>query len=66
MCYTCGCMCPYDTMGDPRNITEQFFVAAGQTAAIDNAGVVEAKKNMLELLKAELAQQELDVPAEKY
>lgn len=66
MCYTCGCRKPYDTMGDSKNIVEKFFEEAGQTEAIGKAGVVQAKKNMLELLQAELGAQELEKPKEQY
>lgn len=66
MCYTCGCRMPYNTMGDPKNIVEKFFEEAGQTDAIDKAGVVKAKRNMMELLQAELDEQELEKPKEQY
>jgi hypothetical protein len=66
MCYTCGCRRPYDTMGDAKNIVEKFFEEAGQTAAIGKAGVTQAKKNMMELLQAELEKQELEKPKEQY
>ncbi len=66
MCYTCGCRKPYDTMGDAKNIVEKFFAEAGQTDAIGKAGVVQAKKNMMELLQAELDAQELEKPKEQY
>jgi hypothetical protein len=66
MCYTCGCRRPYDTMRDPRNMVEKFFEEAGQTEAIGKAGVLQTKKHMLELLLAELEQQELEKPKEQY
>ena len=66
MCYTCGCRRPYDTMGDERNIVEEFFAQAGQTDAIGKAGVLAAKQHMLELLRAELEKQELEKPREQY
>ncbi len=66
MCYTCGCRRPYDPMGDPKNIVEKFFEEAGQTAAIGKAGVMQAKKNMMELLKAEFEKNELEKPKEQY
>jgi hypothetical protein len=53
-------------MGDPKNIVEKFFEEAGQTEAIDKAGVVQAKKNMLELLQAELEANELEKPERQY
>ncbi|HEX9134157.1 MAG TPA: hypothetical protein VF844_17835 [Ktedonobacteraceae bacterium] len=53
-------------MGDPKNIVEKFFEEAGQTAAIGKAGVMQAKKHMLELLQAELEKQELEKPKEQY
>jgi hypothetical protein len=48
-------------MGDAKNIVEQFFEEAGQTAVIGKAGVMQAKKHMLELLQAEL-----EKPKEQY
>jgi hypothetical protein len=66
MCYTCGCRRPYDTMGDVRNLVEEFFERAGQTDAIGQAGKLVAKQHMLELLQAELANQELEQPREQY
>jgi hypothetical protein len=66
MCYTCGCRRPYDTMGDARNMVEKFFEEAGQTEAIGKAGVLQAKKHMLELLQAELEQHELEKPKQQY
>jgi hypothetical protein len=53
-------------MGDARNIVEKFFEEAGQTDAIGQAGVLQAKKHMLELLQAELEQQELEKPNQQY
>lgn len=66
MCYTCGCRRPYDTMGDERNIVEEFFERAGETDAIAHAGAAEAKRHMLELLQAELELNELAKPREQY
>jgi hypothetical protein len=66
MCYTCGCNRPYDDMGDPKNITEQFFEEAGQTEAIGKAGKVAAKRHMLHLLQAELERGELETPQQQY
>jgi hypothetical protein len=66
MCYTCGCNRPYDDMGDARNVTEEAFEAAGQTAAIGQAGKVEAKRHMLRLLQLELERDELEKPKEQY
>ena len=66
MCYTCGCRRPYDTMGDARNMVEKFFEAADQTEAIGKAGVLQAKKNLMELLKAEFEKNELEKPKEQY
>ena len=66
MCYTCGCNRPYDTMGDPSNVTESDFEAAGQTEAIGKAGTVEAKRHMLRLLQLELERDELKKPKEQY
>jgi hypothetical protein len=53
-------------MGDSKNIVEKFFEEAGQTEAIGKAGVVQAKKNMLELLQAELDAKELEKPKAQY
>jgi hypothetical protein len=53
-------------MGDARNIVEEFFERAGQTDAIGQAGILVAKQHMLELLQAELANQELEKPREQY
>jgi hypothetical protein len=53
-------------MGDARNIIERFFEEAGQTDAIGHAGKVEAKRHMLELLRLELDQGELDQPKQQY
>jgi len=53
-------------MGDARNIVEKFFEEAGQTEAIGKAGILQAKKHMLELLQAELEKQELEKPKEQY
>ena len=44
----------------------KVFEEAGQTAAIGKAGVMQAKKNMMELLQAELEKQELEKPKEQY
>ncbi len=66
MCYTCGCKMPFNDMGDPKNITEKSFKEAGQTKAIGKAGVVKAKQNMLELLKAELEKNQLEKPKDQY
>jgi hypothetical protein len=66
MCYTCGCNRPYDEMGDPANITEQAFEAAGRTEAIGRAGKVEAKRHMLRLLQLELERDELEHPQVQY
>ncbi len=66
MCYTCGCKMPYDNMGDPKNLTEKDFEAAGLTAAIGKKGIVTAKRNMLELLQKELEAEELEKPKEDY
>jgi len=53
-------------MGDARNMVEKFFEEAGQTEAIGKAGVLEAKKHMLELLQEELEQHELEQPKQQY
>ena len=66
MCYTCGCKRPFDDMGDPKNITEKNITEAGVTDAIAKAGTLTAKKNMLELLQAELGSNEMEKPKEQY
>jgi hypothetical protein len=53
-------------MGSPDNITEQDFTTAGQTEAIKQAGTVEAKRHMLQLLQKELERNELEKPKEQY
>jgi hypothetical protein len=53
-------------MGDARNMVEKFFEVAGQTEAIGQAGVLQAKQHMLELLQAELEQHELEKPKQQY
>lgn len=57
---------PYDDMGDKANITEDFFEKAGKTEAIDEAGLLKAKQNMLDLLKKELEHHELEHPKKQY
>lgn len=57
---------PYNDMGDPKNITEDTFKEAGQTSAVGKAGVMQAKKNMLELLKMEMEKDQLEKPEENY
>lgn len=66
MCYACGCNRPYDTMGDPKNVTEPVFEEAGQTEALERAGKVTAKRNMLRLLQMELERGELEQPQQQY
>ncbi len=66
MCYTCGCKRPFDTMGDDENIVEEFFKKAGMTDAIGKEGLTKAKQNMIELLKLELENKELEKPKEQY
>jgi hypothetical protein len=66
MCHTCGCNRPFDDMGDPTNVTESYFEAAGQTEAIGKAGKVEAKRHMLRLLQMEVENDELEKPKEQY
>jgi hypothetical protein len=66
MCYTCGCKRPYDDMGSSDNIIEGYFEKAGQTDAIKEAGKMQAKQNMLELLKLELEDEQLERPQQQY
>jgi hypothetical protein len=53
-------------MGDPANVTESYFEAAGQTEAIGKAGKAEAKRHMLRLLQMEVESDELEKPKQQY
>ncbi|HSX40789.1 MAG TPA: hypothetical protein VLF68_04195 [Candidatus Saccharimonadales bacterium] len=53
-------------MGDDENIVEEFFKKAGMTDAIGKEGLTKAKQNMIELLKLELENKELEKPKEQY
>lgn len=54
-------------MSEPgKNITEKEFEVAGKTDAIGKVGKVEAKKNMYNLLKMELEQEEMGKPQKQY
>lgn len=66
MCYTCGCKLPYEDHGDPANLVERDLIAAGETEAIDNAGVSAAKLNMLELIQLQQEAGDLELPNEDY
>lgn len=66
MCYTCGCKLPYEDHGDPKNIVEKHVEDSGQTEAIDKAGKVKAKENILELLRLQEEANELENPKKDY
>jgi hypothetical protein len=66
MCYTCGCKLPYEDHGDPANIVESDLTSAGETEAIDSAGVVPAKENLMELLRLQQEASELASPKADY
>jgi hypothetical protein len=53
-------------MGARDNITEDYFELAGETEAIGHVGSLQAKQNMLELLRLELESGELANPREQY
>jgi hypothetical protein len=66
MCYTCGCKLPYEDHGDPANLVEGDLKAAGQTETIEKAGVKTAKENLLELLRLQAEEGNLDRPRQDY
>lgn len=66
MCYTCGCKMPYERHGDKKNLVEEDLKQAGETEAIEKAGKVKAKENMIELLKLQEERDEFDEPKEQY
>lgn len=66
MCYTCGCKLPYEDHGDPKNITEDRLIEAGETEAAEKAGRKKAKENMMELIELEQKAGELDKPKTDY
>lgn len=66
MCYTCGCLLPYEDHGDPTNIVEDHLRKAGKTKAAKNAGTKAAKQNMLELLELQKSRDELGRPKKDY
>jgi len=66
MCYTCGCKLPYEDHGDPSNIIEDHLTAAGKTETIRQAGVVQAKENLFELLEIQKSRGELESPQQDY
>lgn len=47
MCLTCGCMMPYDDMGDPNNISYQDIKKAVETADGKGLTTQEAVDNLL-------------------
>ena len=53
MCYNCGCGMPSDAMGSEKNITEKTFEEAAKAGG---TSVEDAKKNVLEQLKKEVAE----------
>jgi hypothetical protein len=66
VCYTCGCKLPYEDHGDPANIVEHDLEEAGQTEAIDEAGISAAKINMLELIQLQQEAGDLERPNQDY
>ena len=66
MCYTCGCKLPYEDHGDPANLIEDDLKQAGQTDTIAHAGVSKAKENMLELIRLQEKEGNLDRPRQDY
>lgn len=66
MCYTCGCKLPYEDHGDPANIVEDDLESAGQTDTIKHAGVEDAKRNLLELIRLEMEAGDLEKPKLDY
>jgi len=66
MCYTCGCKLPYEDHGDPANLIEEHLKKAGLTDTIDQAGTVQAKENMLELLQLQKEAGDLEKPKDDY
>lgn len=66
MCYTCGCKLPYEDHGDPANLIEDHLKAAGQTETVEKAGVKTAKENMMELLRLQGEEGNLDRPRQDY
>lgn len=48
MCYTCGCRKPDDDHGDPRNLVNDHFEAAGEAMDLSPE---EPRKNTLDLLQ---------------
>lgn len=66
MCYTCGCKLPYEDHGDPANIVERDLGGAGQTEAIEGAGIGVAKINMLELIQLQQEAGDLERPKQDY
>lgn len=66
MCYTCGCKLPYEDHGDAANLIEDDLKRAGQTDTIEHAGVSKAKENMLELIRLQEQEGNLDRPRQDY
>jgi hypothetical protein len=66
MCYTCGCKLPFEAHGDPANIIEDDLKKAGDTDTIKQAGVEQAKRNMLELIELQRDRGELADPKKDY
>ena len=66
MCYTCGCKLPYEDHGDHHNIVEDHLKDSGQTETIKKAGVQSAKQNLMELLKLQEQEGNLDRPRQDY
>lgn len=66
MCYTCGCKLPFEDHGDRGNLIEEDLKRAGETDAIDKAGVKSAKENMLELIQLQEQAGDLERPRTDY
>jgi hypothetical protein len=66
MCYTCGCKLPYEDHGDPANLVEEHLKKAGLTDTIKQAGTVQAKENMLELLQVQKEAGDMEKPKDDY
>ncbi len=47
MCLTCGCMLPYDDMGDPRNVTFKDIKEAVETPDGEGLTTDQAVQNLI-------------------
>jgi hypothetical protein len=66
VCYTCGCKLPYDDHGDSSNIVEDHLRKAAKTEAMGEAGLKQAKLNMLELIEIQKNRGDLENPKKDY